>query len=60
MGACLATKENAGSDNEAVNRDRPMNRPLRLLKRELLEKLAIDEGHYFAIFAQYRYLNSYR
>lgn len=37
-----------------------VNKPLRLLKKELMRKLNITDSHYFAVFVKYRFWNSYR
>lgn len=60
MGACIPTKTN--KKNESLdNQERgPPRKPLRKLKRQLQEKLNLDDDHHFAVFVKYQFWKSYR
>jgi len=60
MGVCLATKSQKALDELAEADEGKVNKPLRLLKKELLQKLHIPDDHFFTVFVKYRFWNSYR
>ena len=50
-------KKNESLDNQERG---PPRKPLRKLKRELQEKLKLEEDHHFTVFVQYEFWKSYR
>ena len=56
----MGIKRSNEKDNSADPNKGSVSKPLRLLKRELLQKLNLNEDHFFAVFVKYRYWNSYR
>lgn len=60
MGVCFATKNRFDPEALAEADQGKVNKPLRLLKKELAKKLHLQDDHFFHVFVKYRFWNSYR